>query len=94
MVFVGELCEEKRLNDFDMKTLMKHYDRFIALMTDGMLYVNPTISFHIACLLLGADERALGRLVEDETGFTGDELIVSYRQSYYDFLLKNFGIRL
>ena len=75
-------------------TLTKDYARFVALMTDGKLYINPAVSFHVACLLLGADEKALGKLVESETGFTGDELIDSYRKSYCEFLLKNFGIRL
>ena len=74
--------------------LRKDYARFVALMTDGKLYINPAVSFHVACLLLGADEKALGKLIEDETGFTGDELIDSYRKSYCEFLLKNFGIRL
>ena len=77
-----------------MKKNFNDYDRFIAVMTDGMLYVNPAISFHLACLLLGADEKALGALVLDETGFTGDELIDNYRQSYRKFLFENFGIQL
>ena len=77
-----------------MKTAFKDYDRFIALMTDEKLYINPSISFHIACLLLGADEKSLGDLVFSETGFTGDELIDNYRQSYRKFLFENFGIQL
>ena len=77
-----------------MKKNFNDYDRFIAVMTDGMLYVNPAISFHLACLLLGADEKTLGTLVLDETGFTGDELIDNYRQSYRKFLFENFGIQL
>ncbi len=77
-----------------MKKNFKDYDRFIAVMTDGMLYVNPCITFHLSCLLLGADEKALGDLVYSETGFTGDELIDNYRKSYRNFLLENFGIQL
>ncbi len=77
-----------------MKNAFKDYDRFIALMTDGKLYINPSISFHIACLLLGAEEKSLGDLVFSETGFTGDELIDNYRQSYRKFLFENFGIQL
>ena len=77
-----------------MRQKYNDYDRFIAVMTDGMLYVNPSISFHLACLLLGADEKALGDLVLAETGFTGDELIDNYRQSYRKFLFENFGIQL
>ena len=56
-----------------MKKDFNDYDRFIAAMTDGMLYINPSISFHLACLLLGADEKALGDIVLDETGFTLDD---------------------
>ena len=77
-----------------MTKTRKDYDRFIALMTDGMLYINPAISFHVACLLLGADEAALGTLVEEETGFSGDELIDSYRNSYKAFLWDNFGVKM
>lgn len=77
-----------------MTKAQKDYDRFIALMTDGMLYVNPAVSFHVACLLLGADEAALGKLVERETGFTGDEMIESFRESYKVFLLNNFDVKL
>ena len=92
LIFDFHLCHDQ--NNRNMTKTRQDYDRFIALMTDGMLYINPAVSFHIACLLLGADEAALGPLVEEETGFSGDELIDSYRQSYHKFLLENFGIQL
>ena len=77
-----------------MKKNYKDYDRFLSVMTDGLLYVNPAISFHLACLLLGADEKPLGDLILEETGFSGDELIDNYRASYQKFLFENFGIQL
>ena len=77
-----------------MTKTTRDYARFIALMTDGLLYINPSVSFHVACLLMGADETALGSLVKEETGFTGDELIASYRDSYKSWLLTNFNVKL
>lgn len=77
-----------------MTKTTQDYARFIALMTDGMLYINPAVSFHVACLLMGADEASLGKMIKQETGFTPDGLIRSYRNSYRTYLFKEFGVKL
>lgn len=62
-----------------MKTIMKNFESFAQLMENGAAVINPFLTFDTVCKCLGAPYSDLNDLLLDELGFSGDEIIASYR---------------
>ena len=64
-----------------MEKTMVDYAAFEKAMDEDKVYLD--LDFEEICLALGADRKALDRLLMEETGFSGQGLV--------DLYLSNFG---
>ena len=55
------------------------YAAFEALMDEGRVFTDESLSFNDICALIGADTQALEQKIADELGYLGDELLEVYR---------------
>lgn len=55
------------------------YAAFEALMDEGRVFTDESLSFNDICTLIGADAQALEQKIAEELGCLGDELLEVYR---------------
>ena len=54
------------------------YAAFEALMDEGRIFADESLSFNDICALIGADAQALEQKIADELGYLGDELLCDF----------------
>ena len=55
------------------------YAAFEALMDEGRVFTDESLSFNDICALIGADAQTLEQKIAEELGCLGDELLEVYR---------------
>ena len=63
-----------------MEKLMEDYAAFERAMDEGKVYLD--LDFEEICTALGADKDALDRLILNETGYSGQGLVVFYHSNF------------
>ena len=64
-----------------MDRLEDIYKEFCVMMTEDRIYENPEVGFGDICRELGVEPSVLDRLLQDELGYTGAELLEEYRKT-------------
>ncbi len=67
------------IKDKIMETIMKNFERFAHLMENGAAVINPYLNFETVCRVLKESPSDLNDLLLEELGYSGDEIIASYR---------------
>ena len=65
----------------DMEELEMKYAAFERLMDEGEVFMDPSVTFEGICSTIGVDPTSLEKLLIDELGFTGAELLEKYREN-------------
>ena len=63
-----------------MKTLDEAYAAFERLMDEAEIFRNEALTFDDICREAGADPAALEKVLRDELGYSGRELVDFYRR--------------
>lgn len=71
--------EIKTSNPVEDKSLMKSYEIFSRLLHEDKIFMDPSLSFSIICRWIGADRRRLDKLIKNELGLSGMEMIRAFR---------------
>jgi len=63
-----------------MKRIKKAYAEFGRLMNEEQIYAQPGITFKDICAQIGVDEQALNKIIYEEMGMNGPEILESFQK--------------
>ena len=76
----------------DMENIIEKYRIFEKLIDEEQVYKDGTAGFGRICRAIGADPERLDALIKEETGFSGQEIISSFRKDWVDGMNAKFGL--
>lgn len=63
--------------------MIEAYEKMEKLLLEEHVYLKPGMDFGKLCSRIGADPQDLDRLVQEELGMSGDELMETFRRQFF-----------
>lgn len=89
ITFISDLQskDDKKMNK-DM------FQLFEKLMDEESIYIDRSLNFSGICKIIGADQAALDAYIREELGYSGEEVLETYRKQYRQKLLQKYGVKI
>lgn len=75
-----------------MKRMEKDCAILYDLLESEKLFLSESINFEKLCSLLKVDRVEMDRYLFDELGFTGEQIVMSYKMDFKGRLKERYGI--